>query len=207
MSKLLIVEVGIKLEKSLDHYISVMAKNDAVNVFNCETRDLYWTKQSFTSMTENEIKKSCVRYRMCKGFGGKYCNSNQRKWICSFQNYQVFSDKCQDSFKCHKIWLPFYENYLVRKGWKKVFDTYKKDFQYIIGDMKSRIQLQDIDGIGLVLYYDNPNYYHMPLEEQRKSLIDELNSYGFDLGYDTMGLDKLRTLWNGKECFSLNQNS
>lgn len=58
----------------------------------------------------------------------------------------------------------------------------------------------------LVLEYDNPDYYHYPLEEQRKMLIDELNSYGFNFKYDDLGLDKLRTLYYKKEMFSKNQN-
>ena len=76
----------------------------------------------------------------------------------------------------------------------------------MIGNMKSRIQLQDIDKIGLVLYYDNPDYYHLPLDEQRKELIDELNSYGFDFKYDELGTDKLRTLYHKEKKYSLNQN-
>jgi len=41
---------------------------------------------------------------------------------------------------------------------------------------------------------------------QRKKLIDELNSYGFDFDYSILGLDKLRTLYYGKEMYSNNQN-
>ena len=38
-----------------------------------------------------------------------------------------------------------------------------------------------------------------------KMLIDDLNSYGFHIHYDSLGLDKLRTLYYGKEMFSKNQ--
>ncbi len=73
--------------------------------------------------------------------------------------------------------------------------------------MKSRIQLQYIKDIGLLLYYDNPDLYELSLEEQRKKLIDELNNYGFDFKYSDLGLDKLRTLYYKKEMYSKNQNS
>lgn len=73
--------------------------------------------------------------------------------------------------------------------------------------MKSRIQLQDIKDIGLLLYYDNLDLYELSLEEQRKKLIDELNNYGFDFKYSDLGLDKLRTLYYKKEMYSKNQNS
>lgn len=72
--------------------------------------------------------------------------------------------------------------------------------------MNSKVQLQEIDDIGLLVYYDNSIYYDLPLDEQRNKLIDELNSYGFDFSYDILGLDKLRTLYYKKEMFSKNQN-
>ena len=95
---------------------------------------------------------------------------------------------------------------LLNDGYKKVFDTIKKDFHYAKATMKSRVQLQIIKKIGLVVYYDNPDYYKYPLDEQRKMLIDELNSYGFNFAIDDLGLDKLRTLYYGKQLFSKNQN-
>ena len=95
---------------------------------------------------------------------------------------------------------------LLNDGYTKVFDTTKKDFHYAHEKMKSRIQLQIIKRIGLVVYYDNPDYYKYPLDEQRKMLIDELNSYGFNFKYDELGIDKLRTLYYCKQFFSKNQN-
>lgn len=194
-----VVEVGIKLDEPLSHYQEILNRAGAVNTFNCETHDLYWTNRSLGGMSENEIKTACVRYRMCRRIGVK-------TWDCTFQNYQIFNPNLSNEFKCNKIQLIEHEKRFEKSGWIKMFDTYKKDYQYAIGNMKSRIQLQDIDGVGLLLYYDNPDYYHMPLMEQRNALIDELNSYGFNLDYRTMGLDKLKTLFTGRECFSLNQN-
>jgi DNA polymerase sigma len=72
--------------------------------------------------------------------------------------------------------------------------------------MNSKIQLQEIDSIGLLVYFDNSNYYDLDLDTQRNKLIDELNLYGFDFKYDDLGLDKLRTLYYGKEMYSKNQN-
>ena len=95
---------------------------------------------------------------------------------------------------------------IENNGYVKAFDTSKVDYQYSIGDMKSRIQLQDIENIGLLIYYDNPDYYELPFDAQRNALINELNSYGFDFDYDTLGLDKLRTLYYKKEMYSKNQN-
>ena len=41
---------------------------------------------------------------------------------------------------------------------------------------------------------------------QRKMLIDELNSYGFYFNYETLGLDKLRTLYYGEKKYSQNRS-
>lgn len=95
---------------------------------------------------------------------------------------------------------------LLINGYKKVFDTTKKDYHYQSKTMKSRVQLQQIKKIGLVVYYDNPEYYHLPEEEQRLALLNELNSYGFNFNQETLGIDKLRTLHYKKALFSKNQN-
>ena len=98
------------------------------------------------------------------------------------------------------------ERELIDDGYVKVFDTIKFDFQYCHSSMKSRVQLQNIKDVGLLVYYDNPDYYNEPLDEQRKLLFNELNSYGFDFKETDLGLDKLRTLYYKKEMFSKNQN-
>ena len=97
-------------------------------------------------------------------------------------------------------------NELLQNGYVKVFDTTKKDYHYANETMKSRVQLQIIKNVGLVVYYDNPDYYEYPLDKQRELLIDELNSYGFNFAKDDLGIDKLRTLYYGKQLFSKNQN-
>ena len=96
---------------------------------------------------------------------------------------------------------------LINSGYQKVFDTIKMDFQFRKEGMKSMIQLQDIKDIGLLVYYDTPDYYEYFEDEQRKLLLNELNNYGFSFNENDLGLDKLRTLFYGKEMFSKNQNA
>ena len=98
------------------------------------------------------------------------------------------------------------EQQLLRDGYHKVFDTCKKDFHYRHDKMKSIVQIQDIDEIGLVVYYDNPDYYHLSVDEQRKLLLNELNTYGFSFKEEDLGIDKLKTLYYNQEMFSENQN-
>lgn len=139
-------------------------------------------------------------------------------FTCATHDIYFSKEKCFDGLseneiksKCVRIRNPqksdkSKQKSLIKEGYIKVFDTTKKDYHYSNSTMKSRIQLQIIDNIGLVVYYDNPDYYSRPLDEQRKLLLNELNTYGFSFKEQDLGIDKLRTLYYGKEMFSENQN-
>lgn len=57
-----------------------------------------------------------------------------------------------------------------------------------------------------LLEQENKKFYHLPLDQQHKALLKELNSYGFDFKENDLGVDKLRTLYYGKKMYSKNQN-
>ena len=192
MNKELIVELGILLNNTLDYYDKLLSSKGLINDFNCVTRDIYYTKEDLDGLTENEMKKKCIRIRNVNS--GDTCKIETNQLIELETNKISVED------------YPKFEEMLLNNGYRKVFDTSKKDHHYFKDGMNSKIQLQEIDGIGLVLYFDNSLYYDLPLDEQRKKLIDELNMYGFDFKYDTLGIDKLRTLYYKKLMFSKNQN-
>lgn len=186
-----IVEVGIKLEKSFDYYDNLLKNNGFDNDFNVKTHDIYYTNKNLNSLSENEIKNACIRLRSCNDSSYRI----QNNLLEDLDTNEVPFDKLID-----------FEKRLLEVGYEKVFDTLKYDHHYFKDGMNSKIQLQEIKDIGLLVYYDNSIYYELPLEDQRKKLIDELISYGFDeLNYNTLGLDKLRTLYHKKECYSKNQ--
>ena len=189
---MLIVEVGFKLDKSLDYYDNLLKQKGLENDFNCITHDIYYTNTNLNDLSENQMKQKCIRLR----------NVNSKDGY-KIQNNNYFDLDTDVIFEKE---LSGFESKLLANGYKKVFDTKKKDHHYFKIGMNSKIQLQEIDEIGLFVYYDNSMYYDLPLEEQRKKIIDELNSYGFDFSYETLGLDKLRTLYYKKEMFSKNQN-
>ena len=175
-----IIEVGLPLEKDLIYYHDMLQKRGLQLVFSCVTHDFYYAKDTnFDKLTENQIKNACVRLR-----------------ICNKLDKPLRSDK--------KILKQKQE--LIKQGYKKVFDTIKFDFHYHKEGMSSRIQLQDIKDIGLLVYYDNGQYDKYSPKKQRQLLIEELNSYGFNFKQTDLDLDKLRTLYYGKKMFSENQN-
>ncbi len=199
---LLAVEVGFKLNKDINYYKEILNKCGAINTHNYKTHDMYWTNKDLKNMSENEMKNSCIRLRETQTIDENDPNRIHKK---SYRFQNTFNlIKENEYLSADEV------NKLISKieseGYKKVFDTSKTDYQYQIGDMKSMIQLQNIENVGLLLYYDNPDYYTYSLDEQRKKIIDELNSYGFNFKYGKLGLDKLRTLYYGKEMYSKNQN-
>ncbi|MCQ2555848.1 MAG: hypothetical protein MJ149_00765 [Clostridia bacterium] len=173
----LVDEVGMKLSKPLEFYKDMLVEHGFTMEFFCTTHDVYYTKEtSFDGFTENEIKRACVRFR-----------NGRAEERCASENIFTEADA-------------------IRQGYKKVFDTTKKDYHFNNGKIKSRIQLQEIENVGLLVYYDNPDYYCFDLDTQREKLLKELNSYGFEFNMHDLGLDKLRTLYYKKEMFSKNQN-
>ena len=181
-----IVEVGIKLDKDFIYYDEVLKKKGLINDINVITHDIYYTNKSLDNHSEEEMKNACIRLRSVD-------NSDyviQNNLINEIDIKTIKESELND-----------YEEKLSSYGYKKVFDTIKKDHQYHIEGSGS-IQLQEIDNIGLVVYYDNSKYYNLEPEEQKRKLIDELNSFGFELSYNDLNIDKLRTLYYGKEMFS-----
>ena len=187
----MIVEVGFKLKEDYEYYDNMLKSNGLINDFNTITHDLYYTNKNLNNLSENEMKNACIRLRSCNN--GKYKVDNNL--LANINISEINQEE-----------LNKYEKQLSNYGYKKVFDTIKKDHHYYKEGMNSKIQLQEIDNIGLLVYFDNSNYYGYDLDTQRNKIIDELNSYGFNFNYNELGLDKLRTLYYGKEMYSKNQN-
>lgn len=175
-----VVELGMKLDKDLIYYHKKLMENGFQLVYSCTTRDIYYTKQDLSGLTEKEMKDSCERIR--------YCHVLNKE----LKSYEELEEQAEN---------------LIKDGYLVQFDTTKFDYHYSNGKIKGRIQIQDIENIGLLVYYDNPDYYEYSIEEQRRLLLNELNSYGFNFNKDELGLDKLRTLYYKEEKYSLNQNA
>lgn len=191
---MLVVELGLYLDRPYLYYENILKQNGLKCVFECVTHDLYYTNNDFSNidnMTEKELKDVCIRVR--KVNDGDY--EIQNKILKEYKRKKIKSSKINKLEKKFKQY-----------GYRKVFDTIKYDHQWYKEGMTTRVQLQETKDIGLLVYLDNKSYYEFDLENQRRKLIDELNSYGFNFNYDTLGLDKLRTLYYRKECFSNNQN-
>ena len=191
---MLVVELGLYLDRPYIYYENILKQNGLKCVFECVTHDLYYTNNDFSNidnMTEKELKDVCIRVR--KVNDGDY--EIQNKILKEYKRKKIKSSNI------NKL-----EKELKKYGYRKVFDTIKYDHHWYKEGMNTRVQLQETKDIGLLVFLDNKAYYELDLETQRRKIIDELNSYGFNFNYDTLGLDKLRTLYYRKEMFSNNQN-
>ena len=182
-------EVSFKLNKDYSYYYydNLLKSKGLNNTFNCITHDMYYTNKDLDGMSEDEMKNACIRLR----------SINNKDYV--IQNNLI--DEL-DNKKVSKFFLKGFEKKLLKYGYKKVFDTIKSDHHYCNDNMKSKIQLQEIKDIGLLLYYDNSDYFEYDVDTQKRKLIDELNSYGFKIYYDELCFDKLRTLYYKKDMFN-----
>ena len=55
----LVLEVGMKLNKSLVYYHDILIKNGLKLDFACSTHDLYYTNKNLDGLTENQMKEAC----------------------------------------------------------------------------------------------------------------------------------------------------
>lgn len=203
------VEVGLIMPNDINYYIQLLKNNNNV-IFEqtIETWDSYYTNIDLNGLSEKEMKDSCIRNRNVVFYGKTLDKNKYNKSPISYrlQNLKLIN---KDDVILTKAELDDALKQLDKLGFKKnnQLTTHKIDYQIQLNNMKSVLQFQLIDNIGLVLYYDNPDYYDLPEKEQRDKIIVELNSYGLDIDKDQLGIDKLRTLFYKENKYSLNQNS
>lgn len=189
------MEVALMLNESLEFYNNVLTQNGLENVFTITTHDIYLSNQSLEGLSENQIKNACIRLRSCYKIGEQDKIFKIQNNLC--ENMQIKEVLVSD--------LPLFLEEMEKRGYFIVIDTVKQDYHYAKPQMESRVQLQQIKDIGLVLYYDNPNYYHLPYEKQREALIEELNLYGFNFDLNTPDFNKLESLRDGILSFHENR--
>ncbi len=183
------VEVGYLCDKNVDYYRDLLNKKQIENTFNISTKDIYYSKEKVSDLktkSGEEIKNKSIRIRFCKSI-----KKDSEYKTFRIQNYRnlldIFEDKYYSINKFEKI-----EKQLIENGFNKIIETSKLDYQYING-----LQLQDVDGIGLLVYYFNPKYFFESTSKQEKLLKEELIEMGFTFKrYEQF--DRLKELINKK---------
>lgn len=181
-----VIEVGYILSENIEHYKQILKNKNIENNYNVCTKDVYYSKLSkddLRQMDEERIKENCIRIRMNKSI-----NKKDKFKILRVQNYEKLLNIFKEDFYSFKQFTKI-EKKLMENDFNRVIETYKYDYQY----MNGYLQLQDIENIGLIIYYYNPKYIYLDEEKQKQILTQEIKEFGFE--FDNLEkIDKLKKL-------------
>lgn len=180
------VEVGYLCNNSINYYDDLLKKQKVDNYFNTCVKDIYYSKKDINKLQEmasNDIKESCIRIRFSKSITN---NSRYKKF--RIQNYEGLLNIFNDDFYAYREFDNI-QRKLIENGFKKVISTEKIDYQYMDG----YLQLQDVQDIGLIVYYYNPKYFYESVDVQKKLLTQELKEIGFEFK-SLQEIDRLKIL-------------
>lgn len=163
------------------------------NVCNTVIEERFYCDKDISNMTESEIETICLKVcRNCNGFSIQ--NNDLLKKRIHLHNGET-KLLLKDSISLDEI--EYYEKCLLELGFEKKIECKEKHYYYQNTEDNVIIELQKVEGVGLLLYYDNPKYFSMSLEEQRRQLIEDLTyNYGFDIPNDCNIFDKLRYIYH-----------
>ena len=194
-NKRTVAEVGMLCKNDLNYYVEMLKEKNIASELKFEVKDIYYSKipeEELKNMKEQEIKKNCIRLRFTKRVGQELTRFN-------IQN----SEKLLNIFKKKEFKIKEFEKVekqIIENGFKKIIEGNKSDYQYLNGCL----QLQNVEGIGMMVFYYNPEYYYLDEDEQIYFLRKKLIELGFEFKNEE-GLDRLRTILNNKNCYSKNQ--
>lgn len=173
------IEIGMKLPYNLSYYQRQLDYNRFNLVETRGIHDVYYSNKNVRGLTEVEMNSACVRLRtVSKNLEYSY----------------DMSQECVDE-----------QSRLLHAGYRKICEIVALQCLYSRSDKLCRLRLEQIQNLGLLVYYNNPSLAGLPKLTQRDRLIDELNDYGFYFNHSDLGVDKLRTFYYGFETYSLIQ--
>ena len=159
----------------------------------------YYCNKDISNMTEKEIEAICIKAsKNCNGFSIQNNDLLKKRIDINHFTEEEKELLLKDSISLDEI--EYYEKCLSELGFKKKIECKEKHYYYKSNEDNVIIELQKVEGVGLLLYYDNPKYFSMSVEEQKKQLIEDLiYDYGFDIPDDCEIFDKLRYIYHRKE--------
>lgn len=187
------IEIGLLCEDNLEKCKKILEENNIELYWATIAKDIYYTNINIEELKTKDgetIKDSCIRIRLNRSL-----KENSKYKIVRVQNYKnylnVFSNKNYSINKLEQI-----EKTLIENGFLKVIETTKTDYQYLNG----YLQLQEVENLGLIIYYYNPKYFFETSEKQKELLYNDLEKIGFTFK-EKLSIDRLKTLINNKICY------
>ncbi len=186
--------ITIKLDNDLsfEEWEEEMKIAGFQNTCTTVIEERYYFDEDISNMTEREIETICLKAsKNCNGFSIQ--NNDLLKKRIDINHFTEEEKELilKDSISFDEI--DYYEKCLLELGYEKKIVCKEQRYYYQNKEDNVIIEFEKVEGIGLLLYYDNPKYFNMSIDEQKKQLISDLSyNDGFDIPEDCKNFDKLR---------------
>lgn len=209
-----ITEVNFKLDDNIEKYCQLLSYHNIPNTLIIGKHDIYWTKSDLGDKTESEMESLCTILRRHKIIGGTnhkekrlfgLINNNEKNKMW-YENLDTFGFNKQDS----KLFNGIFTNdstmnktidLINSRGYRKVFDLNYIEYQFTVPSSNAIIKLKKINNLGLICSFSNSNLSTLPQDMQKSRLIEDLNSYGFDITYNNKQIEVLKSLYFNREMY------
>ncbi len=183
-------ELSLKISGNQESIAKKLILKGFEVLWKVKTTDKYYIKNNNIAVYANDLKDNCLRLRRVESL----INNEVR---CYFDNKHILTDlefkMLGDLEILKEIDINNLEKKLEEMKFKRLLVTTKIDFVLKRDDYV--FQIQDIDGCGLIVSYDNEKYTKFSYKNQRKKLIEDLEKFEFQI-IDYNDFDKLKEILN-----------
>lgn len=191
-------EINILLDADLEYYMDILEKAGAQLILETELHDLYYSDKPYEkilSMSEEKIESGLIKLRGSMSFDSIHCYSPEEIfYLENFGLAEKFADCPQRVFLASEKEVKEKVTRLESLGFYNVIDTFSRNYHFKIDGEAGEITLSEVDNIGLILGYNNPDYEDLSADFRRKHLIDDLRNIGFDLSFNEPNIQKLKSI-------------
>lgn len=168
----MIEEIELKILNSKEEVEELLLGQGFTILFKRRTIANYYLLSNQKVGDHRTLKERCVRIRTSYKIDEKI-----GKLGFSLLDLSKSQDEEKFSFRVAKK----KEKELQKNNYKLIHTDDKTDFVYVLKEKDIAFQIQDINGLGTIVAYDNKKYYHLSREEQREKLIADVKFYGINI--------------------------
>ena len=177
----MVVEIELLIKDSKMEVINKLIRHGFNKMHACRTIANYYLPPGCRIDDVNKIKEYCVRLR--KSIVDNYIEGfalGNSKLLKSFDFYN-FNDTDGEIKISTDVEALALEKSMIDAWFKLIYTDDKDDTILEFNNKEIVFQIQELKNIGLIVAYDNPNYYELSYEEQRNKLIADVLNFGIEL--------------------------
>jgi adenylate cyclase class IV len=183
-------EVSIRISGDQENIAKKLMLKGFKVLWKVKTTDRYYIKNNNIAVDTNDLKNNCIRLRKVESLINNEINYyfNNKHILTDLElnmlgNLEVLEEDDINSL----------EKKLEEMKFKNLLVTTKIDF--VLKRDEYVFQIQNIEGFGLIVSYDNEKYNKFSYKNQRKKLIEDLEKFEFQI-IDYNDFDKFKELLN-----------